>query len=75
MSNPEYKKLICTSNRRDRTVTFNIREDFGDGKDHNGLVLAHSGYEREFYVKIFNDALDHILSNEPRDEVDQWYEL
>lgn len=74
MSNPEYKKLICTSSRRDRTITFNIREGFGDGKDHNGIVLAHPDYEREFYVKIFNDALDHILSNESR-EVDNWYEL
>lgn len=58
---PKYA-LICNAAAHNRTITFVVREGFGDGTDGNGVAIAEEGWERKQALRIFEEALDLILA-------------
>jgi hypothetical protein len=53
-------RMVCVADKASRTITFHVRDGFGDGTDGRGLSLASETAERESALRIFGAALDAI---------------
>jgi hypothetical protein len=54
-------RLVCEADKANRTITFYVRDGFGDGTDSAGLALVNSDrQERELALSILGDAIDVI---------------
>jgi hypothetical protein len=53
-------RIICEADKAARTITFYVREGFGDGRDFRGLCLADPEQERAVAMRTFGEAIDVI---------------
>lgn len=74
MAETEREIVICSASRRDRTITFTLREPFGSGVI--GFDLAPDTSEKaQELCGILMDAVFHILRPDALVEVTRWVEL
>jgi len=58
--------IICEADKTNRTITFRVRDGFGDGSDGAGLSLAEAAtQERNHALSILGDAIDVITGKKP----------
>lgn len=74
MAETEREIVICSASRRDRTITFSLREPFGSGVIGFDLAPDTSAKAQEL-CGILMDAVFHILRPDALVEVNRWVEL
>ena len=53
---------LCIIDRDARTITFHVRENFGNGKDRNGLKFVDPDIERKEALRLFENALGCLMT-------------
>jgi hypothetical protein len=68
--------VLCEADKCTRTITFHVREGFGDGTDGNGLAIPDPEWERKAAARIFEQAIDVVIGKQPSSGlIEKWVRL
>lgn len=76
MTVPSDPRTVCRADKLARTITFYIRDGFGDGTDGCGNALAVPGAEKDAAVRTFTKAIG-IFTGETKSvmDVENWVRM